>query len=83
MLTQTTIDVELGESGESTVLKQMKLLHQGGFSPDERIAYRVTIYQNLLESAQALVSAVHKLPIESVDAETRACHLLYPAAYVH
>lgn len=83
MLTQTLINADLSESGKSTVLKQIKFLHQGGFSPDERITYRATIYQNLLESAQAIVSAMYKLSIESVDAETRARHLLYPAAYVH
>uniref|UniRef100_A0A8C5YR62 Uncharacterized protein n=1 Tax=Marmota marmota marmota TaxID=9994 RepID=A0A8C5YR62_MARMA len=28
-----------GESGKSTVLKQLKLLHQGGFSHQERLQY--------------------------------------------
>lgn len=60
----------------------MKILHQGGFSTEERITYRATIYQNLLESAQVLVSAMSKLSIESVDAATRACHFLRHAMYV-
>ena len=60
----------------------MKILHQGGFSAEERITYRATIYQNLLESAQVLVFAMSKLSIESVDAATRACRFLRHAMYV-
>jgi len=33
-------------------LKQMKVVHQVGFSVEERVAYQVAIYQNLLESAR-------------------------------
>ncbi|KAF9650225.1 G-protein alpha subunit [Thelephora ganbajun] len=61
-----------GESGKSTVVKQMKIIHQDGFSVEERIAYRATIYQNLLESAQAIVFAMHKLSIEPMDPQNHA-----------
>jgi len=60
-----------GESGKSTVVKQMKIIHQDGFSPEERIAYRAAIYQNLLESAQAIVFAMYKLSIEPADPQNR------------
>lgn len=29
-----------GESGKSTILKQMKLIHEGGYSRDERESFR-------------------------------------------
>jgi len=61
-----------GESGKSTVVKQMKIIHQDGFSTEERIAYRAAIYQNLFESAQAIVFAMHKLSIYPVDPQNRA-----------
>ena len=76
-VTQTyTINTGSGESGKSTVVKQMKIIHQDGFSVEERIAYRAAIYQNLLESAQAIVSAMRKLSVEPVDAQNRVCHFI-------
>lgn len=56
----------------------MKIIHQGGFSVEERIAYRPAIYQNLLESAQAIVFAIHKLSINPVDPQNRVRHHLIP-----
>lgn len=52
----------------------MKIIHQDGFSVEERVAYRAAIYQNLLESAQAIVCAMHKLSIHPVDPQNRVCH---------
>ena len=70
------IDTGSGESGKSTVVKQMKIIHQDGFSLEERIAYRAAIYQNLLESAQSIVIAMYKLSIEPVDTQNRVSHFL-------
>ena len=44
-----------GESGKSTVLKQMKILHQGGYSPEERESYREIIWSNTIQSMQVLL----------------------------
>ena len=44
-----------GESGKSTVLKQMKILHQGGYSAEERESYREIIWSNAIQSMQVLV----------------------------
>lgn len=52
----------------------MKIIHQGGFSVEERMAFRAPIYQNLLESAQAIVFAMHKLSVEPVDTQNRVRH---------
>lgn len=78
---QTTVNAGSGESGKSTVVKQMKIIHQDGFSPEECIAYRPAIYQNLLESAQAIVFAMYKLSLEPMDAQNRVRHLFYLALY--
>lgn len=50
-----------GESGKSTIVKQMKIIHQNGFSDKERADYRHIIYKNLTESAQSVVLAMRKL----------------------
>lgn len=56
-----------GESGKSTVVKQMRIIHQNGFSRDESMTYRMTIYRNLVDSAQAIILAMRKI---GLDCET-------------
>lgn len=44
-----------GESGKSTILKQMKLIHEGGYSRDERESFReVSIAGNCLSGVTAI-----------------------------
>lgn len=35
-----------GESGKSTIVKQMKIIHQNGYSRDEMLLFRLTIYKS-------------------------------------
>ncbi|KAJ7795409.1 heterotrimeric G-protein alpha subunit, GPA3-like protein [Mycena olivaceomarginata] len=49
-----------GDSGKSTVFKQMKIIHQGGFDERERTEYRTTIYKNVLDSAGTLARVVRR-----------------------
>jgi len=44
-----------GESGKSTLAKQMKIIHLQGFSDLERNAYRATIVNNIIVSMKTLV----------------------------
>jgi guanine nucleotide-binding protein G(i) subunit alpha len=37
-----------GESGKSTILKQMKLIHEGGYSRDERESFREVRFRRLI-----------------------------------
>ncbi|RUO95602.1 guanine nucleotide binding protein, alpha subunit [Jimgerdemannia flammicorona] len=53
-----------GESGKSTIVKQMKIMYQNGYSPQELFSWRLTVYKNSLESAQALIAARHKLDVK-------------------
>ena len=61
-----------GESGKSTIVKQMKIIHQNGYTPDERNAYRQTIYKNLLDSAHHIILAMRKLAMDCEDPANRA-----------
>ncbi len=47
-----------GESGKSTIVKQMKIIHQNGYTQDELSLYRLTIYKNLVDCMKALTSAM-------------------------
>lgn len=52
-----------GESGKSTVLKQLKLLHQGGFTHQERMQYGQVIWADAIESMRILILQARKLGI--------------------
>ncbi|KAG6333934.1 hypothetical protein ID866_5156 [Astraeus odoratus] len=56
-----------GESGKSTVVKQMKIIHQGGFTDDELMTFRPIIYRNTLDSAQAIVLAMRKINVDCTN----------------
>ncbi|KAJ3188171.1 guanine nucleotide-binding protein subunit alpha [Gaertneriomyces sp. JEL0708] len=51
------------DSGKTTVLKQMQILHGNGFSTQERHAYRRRIFNNILESMQALIGGLQQLGV--------------------
>ncbi|KAJ7741980.1 heterotrimeric G-protein alpha subunit, GPA3-like protein [Mycena maculata] len=55
-----------GESGKSTIVKQMKIIHQDGFSHEELIAFRPTIHKNVLDSVQAVILAMRKIGVDPV-----------------
>lgn len=56
-----------GESGKSTVLQQLRILHQNGFTEKERISYRPSIYGNLLEIGNDIMNArnAYNIPLET------------------
>lgn len=58
-----------GESGKSTVLKQMRLIHSKGFTSQERKQWKVTIFQNLLHAFQVVFGAMEEQEVEFENAE--------------
>lgn len=56
-----------GESGKSTIVKQMKIIHQNGYTKDELALYRLTIYKNVLDCAKALIGAMRQFNIDPVN----------------
>ncbi|KAI9498876.1 guanine nucleotide binding protein, alpha subunit [Zychaea mexicana] len=56
-----------GESGKSTIVKQMKIIHQKGYSKDELRAWRSIVHKNLVDSAKDLVTSARKLNTEFSD----------------
>lgn len=53
-----------GESGKSTIVKQMKIIHQNGYTQEELAMYRLTIYKNVIDCAKALIGAMRQFNIE-------------------
>ncbi|GAW00685.1 guanine nucleotide binding protein alpha subunit [Lentinula edodes] len=52
-----------GESGKSTVLKQMKLIHHGGYNDSERDSYKEIIFSNTIQSMRAILDAMPSLDL--------------------
>jgi len=53
-----------GESGKSTLFKQIKIIHHEGYTQDESIVFKDIIRSNILQSMKNLVAASQKLNIE-------------------
>ena len=42
----------------STIMKQMKIVHQGGFTPEERMTFRPAIWNDLLQTSRSVVQVL-------------------------
>jgi guanine nucleotide-binding protein G(i) subunit alpha len=56
-----------GESGKSTILKQMKLIHEGGYSRDERESFKEIIFSNTVQSMRVILEAMESLELPLDD----------------
>jgi guanine nucleotide-binding protein subunit alpha len=52
-----------GESGKSTVLKQMRLIHASGFDIGERESFRLIVFDNTIAIVNLLFEAAEQLQI--------------------
>ncbi|XP_043463267.1 guanine nucleotide-binding protein G(o) subunit alpha [Leptopilina heterotoma] len=52
-----------GESGKSTIVKQMKIIHESGFTPEDFKQYRPVVYSNTIQSLVAILRAMPNLGI--------------------
>ena len=59
------------ESGKSTIFKQMKIIHQDGFSDSELADYRPVVYKNVLDSVQQVVIFMKKIRLECMEYSNR------------
>jgi len=54
-----------GESGKSTIVKQMKIIHEKGYTnTEERKTYTAVVYSNTVSSMMAILRAMSNLNIE-------------------
>ncbi|XP_044741214.1 G protein alpha i subunit [Chrysoperla carnea] len=56
-----------GESGKSTIVKQMKIIHEAGYSDEECVQYRPVVYSNTIQSLMAIIRAMGQLRIDFAD----------------
>ena len=67
-----------GESGKSTILKQMKLIYAQGFSKTERLEWKPVVFSNVVQSFRTISEAMTELTIkfENPENEVRQNTLL-------
>ena len=53
-----------GESGKSTIVKQMKIIHETGYSSEECLQYQPVVYSNTIQSLMAIIRAMGQLRID-------------------
>ncbi|KAL3852544.1 hypothetical protein ACJMK2_016168 [Sinanodonta woodiana] len=58
-----------GESGKSTIVKQMKIIHEKGYTADECLHYRPVVYSNTIQSMVAIIRAMGQLRISFAHSE--------------
>ncbi|KAJ6648870.1 G protein alpha q subunit [Pseudolycoriella hygida] len=56
-----------GESGKSTFIKQMRIIHGSGYSDEDKKGFCKLIYQNVFMSIQSIVKGMEQLGIEYND----------------
>ena len=65
-----------GESGKSTIVKQMKIIHETGYSKEECEQYRPVVYSNTIQSLMAIIRAMGQLRINFADSTRAVVSLL-------
>ncbi len=48
-----------GESGKSTIAKQMRIIHLAGYSESERITFRDVVWGNVVAAMKVLCVGTH------------------------
>jgi len=56
-----------GESGKSTILKQMKLIHDNGYTKEDKDAFKEIIFSNTIQSMRVIIEAMERLGIALKD----------------
>ena len=60
-----------GESGKSTIIKQMRIINSNGFQEDERIQIRAVIYSNVIIAFRVLLEIMEDEHIEFQNTRTK------------
>ena len=79
MISSRILLLGTGESGKSTVVKQMKIIHMNGFTEKEIDNFTLTVRGNLIDSMMILVLAMDTLGIvfeKNVSLSSQSCFLL-------
>lgn len=71
-----------GESGKSTLVKQMKIIHNDGFTRDELESFKPTVMDNLLSSMKYVLGGMGILRINLQSAKNKVLDKLLLWAFL-
>ncbi|XP_008285201.1 guanine nucleotide-binding protein subunit alpha-14-like [Stegastes partitus] len=60
-----------GESGKSTFIKQMRIIHGGGYTDEDKRSYAKLVFQNIYTSMQTMIRAMEALSISFADPQNQ------------
>lgn len=60
-----------GESGKSTIIKQMRIIHSRGFPEEERHQTRAVIYSNIVVAFKVLLDIMNSERIDFEEEKTK------------
>ena len=63
-----------GESGKSTILKQMRMIHTEGFTEEERKEYKMIVYSNIILAMRTILEAMETLEISLGNLRANDAH---------
>ena len=66
-----------GESGKSTFIKQMRIIHGSGYNDDDKRGYIKLVYQNIFMAMSALIKAMDTLRIAYQQTENEVQFLYF------
>ena len=58
-----------GESGKSTFIKQMRIIHGSGYSDDDKRTFIKLVYQNIFMAMNSMIKAMETLKIAYKNSE--------------
>lgn len=56
-----------GESGKSTFIKQMRIIHGAGYSDEDKRGFIKLVFQNIFMAMQSMIKAMDLLKIQYGD----------------
>nr|CAH7748680.1 unnamed protein product [Callosobruchus chinensis] len=60
-----------GESGKSTFIKQMRIIHGAGYSDEDKRGFIKLVYQNIFMAMQSMIKAMDLLKIQYGDSSSK------------
>ena len=67
-----------GESGKSTIIKQMRIIHSGGFLDHERRENKAVIYSNMVVAFKVLLDIMNTEDFAFADEKTKVRDTIEP-----
>ena len=65
-----------GESGKSTFIKQMRIIHGAGYSEEDKRGFIKLVFQNIFMAMQSMIRAMDLLKIQYEDPTSAVCKSL-------